>query len=97
MFIKKKPIRLNGKKINELNKVIHERDGRCILCHKWVSIEEKFHHQKFGIHKQDRIECGCILCYSCHQEVHFGKNSKCLQQKIEDYLTDLYPVFWLNE
>jgi hypothetical protein len=88
----------NQKKIKVLQESIFDRENdKCVLCHRWVSRAEKFHHQRFGIYKQDRIECGAVLCYQCHQDLHFGNNSKQLQNEVELYLAGLYPAFWESE
>lgn len=88
----------NQKKIKALQESIFDRDDdKCVLCHRWVSRAEKFHHQRFGVYKQDRIECGVVLCYQCHQDLHYGKDSKELQRLVELYLAGLYPAFWESE
>lgn len=91
MIAKKKPIRLKGHKLAELNKAIHDRDeDRCVICHKWVDPGEKFHHEPCGPNKQDRIECGVVLCQDCHNERHFGSNPNDYRDKIERYLGGQY-------
>ena len=91
---KNKKIRLKGLKLAMLNAEIHARDGKCILCGKWVDPGRKFHHEPCGPNKQDRVECGVILCGECHGERHFGKLLKEFRRRIENYLRDLYPEFW---
>lgn len=94
-----KRIRLKGKALKELNDKIFERDKSiCILCGEYVlhtdEESEKFHHQRFGSYKNDRIECGCVLCKKCHYDLHFGENSAILIDRVEHYLSNLYPKYW---
>lgn len=91
MLKKTKRIRLSGQALRDLNDAIHERDGhRCIICGAHVHIREKFHHEPPGIGKSDEIEKGVLLCYTCHQERHFGSRSRAIKQKAAIYLEKLY-------
>ena len=97
-LLKQKRIRLKGVKLKELNNNIFERDNNtCVICHCNVEPDNKFHHQRLGVYKEDRIECGCVLCNGCHYELHYGKESKEYQIIVEDYLSVLYQKFWLNK
>jgi hypothetical protein len=91
MIAKNKPVRLKGEKLAKLNADIHERDNDCcVLCGRWVDPGEKFHHEPCGPDKQDRVECGVVLCEKCHYERHFGKNSIAVKKFIEEYLKNYY-------
>jgi len=95
-FTKKKPIRLKGKKLAELNKSIHERDGyTCIIkgCGRHVPLEEKFHHDPCGAYKEDVIHKGCCLCYMHHQERE-GNNAAEIKEECHEYLRNRYPREW---
>ena len=87
---KQQKIRLKGKPLAALNAELHQRDGGCVMCGLWVDQGEKFHHEPCGINKQDRIDCGVVLCKRCHYERHFGKNSVVIKKRIEEYLFDIY-------
>lgn len=90
MIPKNKPVKLHGKALAELNADIHERDGhKCINCGEQVETGEKFHHERAGT-KSDVIEEGVTLCYDCHQERHFGKQSAEIREKCRNYLAKLY-------
>ena len=87
--------RLTGLKMATLNHKIHERDGnRCIICGRYVDPGCKFHHEPCGINKKDQLAFGVLLCYDCHQERHFGKDSVKIKGQAELYLAKLYPEFW---
>ena len=90
MIAKNKPVRITGKKMAELNAAIHQRDSGCVLCRRWVDPGEKFHHEPCGPFKQDRVDCGVILCGNCHHERHFGQNPNDFRDRIERYLGGLY-------
>lgn len=97
MFPKTKRQRRKGKPLSELNTQIHTRDkNACILCRRSVLPDEKFHHEPQGARKQDREECGVLLCQDCHYERHFGSNTKEYRNRCEEYLTKRYPEFWAN-
>ena len=98
LFPKQKRIRITGEALAKLNKEIHDRDDNaCIICRRFVLPGEKFHHQPFGSsNKSDRVECGCVLCFSCHHQLHFGASSILYQQRCEEYLTNLYPEYWAS-
>lgn len=90
MLTKTKRVRLKGKALWELNAAIHERDGHsCIICGCYVDIGVKFHHEPCGAHKSDEMGKGVTLCFDCHQERHFGANSKEVKTKIVEYLEAL--------
>jgi len=92
-LLKKKPIRLRGKKLAELNKEIHKRDGcTCIIkgCGRHVALEEKFHHVILKSQRgSDTIENGVTLCLYCHTEAH-GKNGKALLNECREYISGIY-------
>lgn len=90
MIAKNKPVRITGKKLAELNEAIHQRDAGCVLCRRWVDPGEKFHHEPCGPFKQDRVECGVILCRGCHNERHFGQSPNDYRDRIERYLRGIY-------
>lgn len=91
MIPKTKRVRLSGRRLEELNEAIHERDGhRCIVCGAYVPIGEKFHHEPPGNGKSDEIKKGVLLCYTCHQERHFGSMSQEIKQRAVEYLEKLY-------
>ncbi len=99
MLAKQKRQRLTGKKLADLNKAIHERDGyACIIkgCGRHVPLGEKFHHEPCGAYKEDRIEKGCCLCYKHHQ-MRESKDGADIKRQCEEYLTALYPEVWLQE
>lgn len=91
--VKNKKVRLKGKALSKLNDDIHERDGHtCIIagCGRFVLPGEKFHHEPCGPDKEDRIECGVLLCFDHHYERHSGKNSRQVRRECEAYLNALY-------
>ena len=84
-------IRLKGKALADLNIYIHDRDeDQCILCHAWVPIGVKFHHEPIASEKQDTLQTGLLLCYFCHQERHFGRDSADAKNRCERYLRGIY-------
>lgn len=90
---KKKPIRLTGRALAELNKAIHERDcDSCIICGHYVPEGVKFHHHRQGPDKEDIIENGVVLCMVCHYELHHGKHGREYKNKVEEYLRSLYGI-----
>lgn len=92
---KQKRTRLKGNKVAQLNKEIHDRDGyACIVCGRFVDLVEKWHHERCGAYKEDRIEYGCLLCQQCHYERHHGKRSAEIRRRCEAYLSGLYPDVW---
>jgi hypothetical protein len=96
---KRKKVRLTGKQLAQLNTDIHERDGHiCIIseCGRYVLPGEKFHHEKNENGKEDKIEAGCLLCYYCHQERHFGISSIDIKKQCKQYLSSLYPEYWAD-
>ena len=91
MILKTKRIRLKGEKLRALNDAIHERDGHCcIICGAHVDPGEKFHHEPAGASKSDEITKGVTLCYTCHQQRHFGPDMWSIKKQIEQYLLNLY-------
>lgn len=92
MLSKVKRVRLKGKALKELNDRIHERDNhKCIICGAEVDPGEKFHHYPQGADKQDKEECGVLLCYTeCHQQAHHGPHSAEIKQQVKWYLQKLY-------
>lgn len=88
---KHRAVHLTGKKMRALNEAIHERDGHhCIVCHAYVPDDVKFHHEPCGPYKEDRIECGVVLCDRCHFERHNGLGGIKVKFKVEEYLNSLY-------
>lgn len=96
-WVKQKRVVLHGKKMNELNRKIHERDGgRCVVCSALVDPGVKFHHAIFKSHGgDDSIENGVVLCNDCHTAVHGrigcpdGEQEE-YRQKIVGYLRGIY-------
>jgi len=96
MLEKPSRTRLKGKAVSELNLEIHERDNyTCIIkgCGKYVPIGEKWHHEPCGSKKEDRIERGCLLCYTDHQKRE-SKDGAEIKRQCEEYLSGLYPKVW---
>lgn len=84
-------IRLRGKALSELNKRIHERDAHvCVICGRFVMLGEKFHHYPQGAEKNDREECGVLLCQQCHYDAHHSGRVKEIKRKVAAYLGRLY-------
>ena len=85
---KRKPIRLKGRELSALNARIYERDQhRCVVCTRWVEDGHKFHHVIYKSHGgDDSYENGVLLCDDCHYEVHHGKRSTEVKDKIKRYL-----------
>lgn len=94
MFPKEKRIRITGKKIKDLNTRIWARDnGVCVICGYYVDPDEKFHHEPPKSQGgQDIEENGVMLCYSCHNQRHGGKNSIEIKNQCEWYLKKMYCV-----
>lgn len=91
----KKNKRIRIKNTKDLNETVHNRDkNMCIICGEYVDIGEKWHHEPCGIGKEDIKEKGALLCKKCHHERHFGKLSRIIKEKIEQYLMRLYPEYW---
>lgn len=92
MFQKNERVKLKGKKLEQLNQDIFDRDNsRCVVCGHFVSSAEKFHHEPCGTKKSDEVEKGVVLCMECHFERHHGKReSIVIKKKIEDYLKSIY-------
>ena len=94
MIPKNKPVRLKGKALAQLNADIHKRDkDKCIIpsCGVYVDPGVKFHHEPQGAKKEDRIEKGVVLCPTCHDTRHHGKEgSQEIRQHCEWYLEALY-------
>jgi len=96
MFPKTVRIRLTGRKLADLNKQVHERDGyTCIIkgcgCH--VPLSEKFHHDPCGSYKEDVIHKACLLCYAHHQ-IRESADGESIRIECREYLGDLYPEEW---
>lgn len=89
---KKKQGRLYGDDIRILNDEIHDRDNHCcICCEAYVDEGVKFHHEPPKSQGgQDLLENGVLLCYSCHNERHFGDNSQKVKEHCINYLKMLY-------
>lgn len=96
MFPKGEHVRLKGKKIEDLNNEIFERDNYCCIVCKaegkkvYVSPLEKFHHEPCGASKSDEINKGVVLCFKHHQERHFGKEMLKVKNIIMNYLKKMY-------
>lgn len=91
---KKKRLRLTGKKLEALNRRIHERDNyRCIIpgCSAPVPFREKFHHEPCGAYKEDVEEKGCCLCYTHHQLRESKNGAAEIKDACNEYLNNLYP------
>lgn len=94
MIPKRKKVRLKGKAMLSLVKTVYERDNhRCVNCGKWVPDGVKPHHVYPGYgRKSDELGQMVLLCYGCHQAVHFGKNSAEITAKIREYLRGINNV-----
>lgn len=91
-MLKRKPIRLKGAALSALNNAIYERDQhRCVNCTRWVEDGHKFHHVIYKSHGgDDSEENGVLLCDECHYQVHHGKDSLKVKDKIKRYLEWIY-------
>ena len=69
--------------------------SRCFYCSGSYS---QFHHLVFrsqgGSDNVDNLVC---ICYMCHYELHFGKNSKEYKQKSYEYLGNLDNCYKSNK
>lgn len=84
---KTKRIRLKGKTLRDLNNAIFDRDGdKCIICGRWVSRQEKFHHEPAEALKSDEIDKGAVLCMDCHHKRHHTEECNAIKAKVEEYL-----------
>ena len=94
MYPKQKKIRLKGKAQQELVEAVYKRDGHCcVVCGRWVEDGVKPHHAYPGYgRKSDELGQMVLLCYECHQAVHFGKNSAEITAKIREYLRGINNV-----
>lgn len=93
MLEKHKKVRLTGRALSKMNDDIHERDNNtCIIkgCSCYVPEGVKFHHEPCGSDKEDRIECGLLLCYKHHNERHAGRDSADIKRQCIDYLRKKY-------
>ncbi len=91
MLKKKQRVHLHGPALRALNDAIHERDHhKCVICGRYVSPNEKFHHEPPGPGRSDEIEKGVTLCLGCHMERHFGKNGNAIRARIKQYLGSIY-------
>lgn len=91
MLEKPKRVRLKGKALSNLNRVIHNRDhNQCVVCGAWVHPSVKFHHEPCGINKSDEEQKGVVLCAVCHFQRHNGTNSREIRGRIEAYLDNIY-------
>lgn len=91
VFQKSKRVKLKGKKLEQLNQDIFDRDNnRCVVCGHFASSAEKFHHEPCGAKKSDEISKGVVLCMECHYERHHGKKCLEIKDKIINYLKNLY-------
>jgi 5-methylcytosine-specific restriction endonuclease McrA len=86
----RKKIRLTGKKLAQLNQLLHDRDKGCVMCGLWVDPGEKFHHVTFRSQGGgDTEQNGVILCRACHGLAH-GANAKGIRERLKRYLEALY-------
>ena len=86
-FQKKKRIRLKGKTLRDLNNAIFDSDGdKCIICGRWVSRQEKFHHEPAGALKSDETDKGAVLYMDCHHKRHHTEECNAIKVKVEAYL-----------
>jgi 5-methylcytosine-specific restriction endonuclease McrA len=86
-----KMVRLKGVKLKQLNDAVFLRDSHmCIYCGRWVEEGSKAHHEPQGSQKEDIIEKMVVLCYDCHSQRHFGKQSELVRLACEEYLALKY-------
>lgn len=91
MLKKKQRVHLHGPALRALNDAIHERDHhKCVICGRYVSPTEKFHHEPPGAGRSDEIEKGVTLCLACHAERHFSANCNAIRDEIRLYLAKIY-------
>lgn len=94
---KKKPGRLYGDDLRELNDLIWERDGGCcVLCGAPVPRGTKFHHILFKSHGgTDDEKNGVTLCQAgrnCHTTRAHGPEAKEVRKTLEKYISDTYFI-----
>lgn len=87
---KTKRVRLKCKALKDLNNAIFDRDGdKCVVCCRWVSRQEKFHHEPAGALKSDEIDKGAVLCMGCHHKRHHTEECNEIKIEVEDYLKSI--------
>lgn len=91
-----KRIRLTGKRQEEFNREVHERDNyTCVVpgCENYVPLEEKYHHEPCGAYKEDVIYKAVCLCYKHHQQRE-SKDCAAVKTACRDYLRNRYHKQW---
>lgn len=93
MFSKHKHVRLRGEALRSLVDAVYERDQhKCVVCGRWVEEGHKPHHVIYKSHGGgDELGNLVLLCDACHHEIHCGKNTVELRDKLERYLE------WMQE
>lgn len=62
-FRKTKRVKLTGKYLKALYKIVYKRDaGQCVCCGAPVEYGVKFHHEPCGSYKSDEPEKLVMLC-----------------------------------
>lgn len=90
---KTKRVRLKGKALRDLNNAIFDRDcDKCVICGRWVSRQEKFHHEPAGALKSDEIDKGVVLCMDCHRQRHHTEGCNVIKAKVINYLKSIYRL-----
>jgi hypothetical protein len=85
-LIKNKPIRLKGRKLQDLHIKVYELDGG-VDCLNGEPIPEgtPAHHVNHGKNKEDRKENMCMLGTINHHRAHF-KDVKAIKRLCKEYL-----------
>lgn len=93
MMQKKKQVRLTGQALRNLVALVYERDQHCCVnCKLWVEDGHKPHHVIYKSHGgNDTLDNLVLLCDKCHYQVHHGKDSSKVKDKVMRYLE------WMND
>ena len=69
-----KSIKLTGKKLEEQNQAVYDRDnGHCVLCGK--ATLAPVHHIEHGTgNRSDEVDNKAVICYDCHAAYHHGND-----------------------
>lgn len=87
-LFKCKAIRLQGVRLKKLVEAVYERDrGMCVNCGRGLEFGHKPHHIIFKSHGGgDTMDNLVLLCPTCHNEVHSGRNGNEIKDKIKRYI-----------